>query len=384
MKKTPNKNRRNFQSNQHLLPISKGLSYVIVTVTSILGLCLSLIVYAGVGKELERNQQELLHKEIMGIISGFHAFLETRQVVLQDYTDFPIMTQAVMQPEQHLANIKDFMNDLQLFRHSYQMSLLDFQGRRIHSTKSFPIFDYTLENSIHNIKDGSLKNHIGISQMKSYHYFRIAVVIIYNSNVEGALVAEIPITEVDMFHQFSKRLSDTNLQLVKDDKVLISYGDYVNTMARDVPADNLGIIFRYRSERSRITTTQWKLLIQIVTILTAFTILIVSCSGIIAKRIFATPLERLSESAASLANGSRVKPVTVNQTIFEIDILAEQFNSMSALVQKRERDLIDSKKELEQANRKLKKNQAHLVQSEKMASLGMMAAGVAHLIAMPK
>ena len=67
----------------------------------------------------------------------------------------------------------------------------------------------------------------------------------------------------------------------------------------------------------------------------------------------------------------------------EIGILAEGFNAMAEQLTQRDRQIQHQLEELNQTLKKLQETQAYLVQSEKMSSLGLMIAGIAHEINNP-
>jgi signal transduction histidine kinase len=67
----------------------------------------------------------------------------------------------------------------------------------------------------------------------------------------------------------------------------------------------------------------------------------------------------------------------------EIGILAEGFNGMAEQLTQRDRQIQNQLEELNQTLKKLQETQAYLVQSEKMSSLGLMIAGIAHEINNP-
>ncbi len=98
---------------------------------------------------------------------------------------------------------------------------------------------------------------------------------------------------------------------------------------------------------------------------------------IFSKR-FTRPLERLSDVAKRIARGdvfTRVDEELLKEKN-EIGVLADSFNNMVI-------SLESSIAKLSESNRQLKQTQAQLVQSAKMASIGLLAGGVAHEINNP-
>jgi two-component system NtrC family sensor kinase len=98
------------------------------------------------------------------------------------------------------------------------------------------------------------------------------------------------------------------------------------------------------------------------------------------------PIKRLSETVALFAEGHFAKTVST-QRKDEIGTLITGFNAMAERLKKAYTDLEGkvkaSDKELEVAYQMLKQKQEQLVQSEKMAALGQLSAGIAHEIRNP-
>lgn len=94
------------------------------------------------------------------------------------------------------------------------------------------------------------------------------------------------------------------------------------------------------------------------------------------QRLFVLPIESLRQHIKLLEDGTLKKLKTPRNSSSEMAGLIRQFNRMAARV-------LDREEQLKLKNHQLIENQQQLLQSEKMASVGTMAAGVAHEINNP-
>lgn len=94
------------------------------------------------------------------------------------------------------------------------------------------------------------------------------------------------------------------------------------------------------------------------------------------------PLERMIQEAEAIADGDYGRRLPPGATR-EVDRLAESLNRMAGRLIEHQWELTRNIESLEETNRELTEARDDLIRAEKMASLGQMAAGVAHEIGNP-
>jgi two-component system, NtrC family, sensor kinase len=134
--------------------------------------------------------------------------------------------------------------------------------------------------------------------------------------------------------------------------------------------------------------------------LLALGLLLAAGVGTVLARRMVVPIQRLQSGAERLGSGERNQPIEIH-TGDEIETLADRFNKMAEKIQEshdtleakveartealqaREQEAREARQAAEQAFAGLQKAQDRLVETQKLASLGQLTAGIAHEIKNP-
>ncbi len=111
-------------------------------------------------------------------------------------------------------------------------------------------------------------------------------------------------------------------------------------------------------------------------------ILLLGIGSYILSRIVVRPVDRLLSATEKITGGYYGNRVVVSGPM-ELARLAESFNIMSDTLRTKEEEVGSHVRAIEEANRELKQAREEAVRSEKMASVGLLAAGTAHEIGTP-
>ena len=112
------------------------------------------------------------------------------------------------------------------------------------------------------------------------------------------------------------------------------------------------------------------------------TVVLLLFGTILLSRTLVRPLDRTMRVMQCVADGDLQQTVPVSGEN-EMGLLARTFNTMAEQVRTQQKTLNEHVKTLRRMNKELKESQREVIQSEKLASVGLLAAGVAHEVGNP-
>ncbi|HEX2091965.1 MAG TPA: ATP-binding protein [Longimicrobiaceae bacterium] len=124
--------------------------------------------------------------------------------------------------------------------------------------------------------------------------------------------------------------------------------------------------------------TLWALLLLVGVDVAVFVVL----GSYLVGRLVVRPLSEAAAAATAIADGDYQRRVPPGETR-EVDALATALNRLTDQLLNNQTRLADNVRSLDESNRLLVSTQRDLVQAEKLASIGRLAAGVAHEIGNP-
>ena len=372
------------------LRLANGLVIFSILTALLLGSVVIYVVATRVENTLQAADRFRLDAEGTLLISQMESFLENRQKILQDHSRFAIVRQTVMQPDEMRAYISDFFQDITVLGERYQQAIVDFEGETIHSTLGSPKVDYPNNPTVVAFLEGESEEKITIQQYHDQYYWMLLEPIYYQGNIEGAIILQLPFTAVLDHLNFGQNGLNTAVSLIKGEERL-----YSSTLASKQIYDNgdlyhseivwekFSLKLRLGVDESLLQQARQELINDLSLMIFSASVLFAVVSFFIGRNLLAQPIQQLQRSARNIIDGGEDNPIDENLIWHETTDVAKDFNRMVATVKKREYQLRNSYDELKQINLKLRESQSQLIQSEKMAGLGTMAAGVAHEINNP-
>jgi signal transduction histidine kinase/CheY-like chemotaxis protein len=303
---------------------STWLVVPLVVTLLVCGLVLSVWIYHSVGEKLEQVLVDQAKQQQAGLSSSFGIAAKNHLLALQDIAQFPVLIQTVMQPEAHLLNATDFLENTMILGHEFQLTLIDFAGETLHRTKTSPFFTYNRDSTVQAILAGKAPNSITISEEQGQYYWTLAVPILVHSQPEGALVAEAPFQSLLDFSTGPESLEQHYVECLVNGEVIAAFGD---STWLDEPLEGIGIVYplgntgatlKFHMNRSFVLTEQQSFVTRIVLVFSIIMGVTMLVSRTIAKRFSDDIIAERNQTAALN------RQIQSTNTVLEDEILNHQ------------------------------------------------------------
>lgn len=154
---------------------------------------------------------------------------------------------------------------------------------------------------------------------------------------------------------------------------------HIITVMRDTEAvGKAGLLLSLAPEKARMNRSRQML----ITYFVLDFILLLGLGSFVLSRIVVNPINRLLTATEKITGGQYGQRLNVSGSA-ELARLANAFNEMATTLQKKDRQVSEQMTALEKANSDLSLAREETIRTEKMASIGLLAAGMAHEIGTP-
>jgi len=337
---------------QKSMAVSQGISVVLISTFFIFGISVSLFLYQSLERDFGTLQQQEFDRRLESYGISINDFIDSHILMIDDIAQHPIFSQAVMQPESLQIGLKGYMNRIRLLGNSVQLTLLDFEGNKIHSTISQPHIKYGDDPWIKNILLSKNVTKFRIHSNLGIYYFSFATSINYNNSSEGILLSEIPVNSNIFKDSWYNGTKQENLRLFYNDELVLSLGknEYkANKTTYKMRRNNLHLDGNMNDDELLITRDN--IIEQFIIALFLLSVISIFIIFIMCKHLIINPISEIREATYKISKGdfyknegnANISSLKLKKYRFrEISKLSNDIISMAYIINTREASLQDT------------------------------------------
>ncbi|MGA1195427.1 MAG: sensor histidine kinase [Candidatus Latescibacterota bacterium] len=357
------------------------LLFLFMTVIG-MGVLSAYSVFFLVNKEVTNIVRDHLEHDLENIVRHWYKMQDIYLIILEDQAKIPILVQAVMMPETNRNRAIDILETVTFLRKKHRMILLDYEGEIICESRSSPAFTYRDRSFISTLINKDRHGVVELDIFQGEYYWRLVEPIEYQGQVEGFLVLEAHVNEIDFLLNSNLEGNDTRFEFSVNNNVIKTYG-YITENYQMAQKEIKDQIFRVKASDLPIKVLKKKMLNIVWQGGLIFALGVIVLGFYLGDKFIVKPLQFLLEQVKKFARSSFLEFALPRYTFREVFMLHVGFKHMAKKVRDRETELNIMASDLRVVNDALKQAQVSLVQSERLAVVGQLSAGVAHEINNP-
>ncbi len=368
-------------------PLANSLVRLVVMGGGVVALVCCTLVAVHMRDVLERVEQDALRREVATLQLSLQAWLSDRQQSLHEngrLLGFMSQSHALSGPLSREA----FLSEMSVLGELYPLFWFDNQLKLLASTApaASPSPPPMTLDWVPDLLAGDAGSYVSLSRVEGQYYWLLAVPVNEQGRVHSLLIARIPMVAMQQQLHLKEQLKGIHLNIERHGKSIFSLGDPVyDGGVVERYWEDVGVMLRYRVDMTRALAARDEIVLELLVAMSIAMLIVGGVSYLLVMRWLVRPVRQLQRAVSALALGDRrpLHALRASNRSEELYQLATEFRRMSANVLKRERALESQNQQLQTLAESVKNKQAQLIQTERMASIGTLSAGVAHEINNP-
>jgi len=357
--------------------ISSTLAAYVIFVFVVLGVLLYGAFYYQITDSMLKVQNHSFDNQVNFIKRDIEDFIQQRVMIVENMSRYSYLAHYIIKPEENRANINDFISETKIMHKHYPVAILNNKGYVVGSSyETVP----GLPEKINTTKDEPEKS-FKVFKLEDKFFFRLSTPVIHDGRVIGKFLVDFPFSDIGN----ALNNSGVYVKISYAGKIVGEFGTVAEGFKKNALLNKYGISIDFVFDTKKAKTERNILMIKVFILLFVISIMAIISAVILGKKVFVAPLRRLKKEVQLLSTTRSVSIKRENYRIAEYGELYTAFIRMTNSILRRERSLEENNvklkntvDELNKAIEKVRSTQSQMVHQEKLASIGQLAAGVAH------